>query len=429
MLALLAVFSAGHVQAVSSVDAVNLVVNSGYYLYEGETYTPPNVVVKHDGRGYWVVPLTSGPDVITYFPVDAETGALSASPAVNRGLFGVADNLRELQLLKSSLSSGAGVDWLFTQKYQTIFNELGLSLNDNIFQLNTVEATLKGAGIGSNAAELRVSLISMSFLSAELSAAISSSYNAENTFVTSPSAENLSAMKDSYAKVFGLIGRLNDSSLSYQSGLTKLKNDISVSGLDTQTKAQLEPLLRMPQGLSALRNYNLNATQLRQGLDARFSSSSLRIDSLLEQLSQRVAKDRVHRLIYAENAKLRKETEFASLSAAQAAILAKENRQLWENQSKARELEDDYRKAVDYYNKRQFAEAEKSALRAIDDAIAVYKKGRKRDANQESGISQDLLFKAAGALLVLLVLLFLFNNRGKIGGMVAGREEETGTYK
>jgi len=373
--------------------------------------------------------VTSGSDVITYFPVSSETGLLSDSRAVNRGLFEVADNLRELQLLKSSLSAGTGVEWLFTQKYQTIFNETALNLNDGIFSLNTVETTLKDNHVEGDVSGLRSSLRQMSLSSSELSAKISEAYSAENSFVTAPSEDNLSAMKGSYAKVFDLISALNSSSLAYQTGLTKLKNAISVSSLDAQTKSQLEPLLRLPQGLGALRNYNLGATQLKQALDARFSSSSLRIDSLLEQLDERIAKNNVHRLIYTSNATLAKETGFDSLSKAQATILAPENKGLWENQPKVNELESDYKNAADYYSKRQFAQAQKSAVRAIDDAVSVYKKGRKTAPTASTDISRDLLFKAAGILLVLLAILYVVNNRKKVGEMVTGKAEEIDPYK
>lgn len=427
VLALAMLFS-GAALAVSSVDAVNFVASSNYFLYDGETYTPPNVVVKYEDKGYWVVPVTSGQDVITYFPIAAESGLLSDSPGVNRGLFEVADNLRELQLLKASLSSGTGADWLFTSNNQRIFSEMALSLNDNLYQLSTLEATLSQSKISSNAPELRSSLASMSMMASDVSSQIGAAAAAENTFTTSPSPDALSQMKGSFSSAFAALSALNDASLSYQSGLTRLKNQIAVSGLDVQTKAQLEPLLRLPESIPTLRKQAGSSTQLRQALDARYSSSSLRIDSLLAQLEARIAKDRVHRLIYTDNDKL-KDTGLGSLSKAQVAMLAAENRQVWVDQSRLRQLEDDYRKAVDYYNKRQFAEGEKSALAAIDDAFAVYRKGRKQGTPVPAGLSQDFLFKAAGAMIVLLVLLYVFNNRKKVGEAVSGKAEEFDPYK
>ncbi len=414
--------------SVSSVDAVNFVASSNYFLYDGETYTPPNVPIKYEDKSYWVVPVTSGPDVITYFPIEPESGRLSDSAGVNRGLFAVADNLRELQLLKASLSTGAGADWLFTSNNQRIFSEMAQSLNDNLYQLSTLEATLAQSKIVSDAPQLRASLASMSVQASDVSSKVGAAAAAENAFTTSPSPDALLQMKESFSSAFSALTALNDASLSYQSGLTKLKNQIAVSSLDVQTKAQLEPLLRLPESIPTLRRQAGSVTQLAQALDARYSSSSLRIDSLLSQLAARIAKDRVHRLIYTDNEKL-KDTGFGSLSKAQAAMLAAENRGLWEDQPRLRQLEDDYRRAVDYYDKRQFVEAEKSALAAIDGASAVYRKGRAQGTSVPAGLSQDFLFKAAGALLLLLALLYVFNNRKKVGEAVSGRAEEFDPYK
>lgn len=429
LLALLVTFSAAFVHAVSGVDAVDFIVSSNYFLYDGETYTPPNVAIKHGDKSYWVVPVTSGNDVITYFAVDSETGALSESRAVNRSLFEVADSLRELQLLKSSLSPSSGIDWLFTQKYQTIFNEMALNLNDSVFQLNTVEATLMANNITADVSEQRNKLLSMSLVAGELSSKISEASVAENSFFTAPSTETFSKAKESYSTVFSMIEQLNAMSLSYQSSLSKLNALIAVSALDIQTKAQLQAILRLPPSLAALRNYNLDSTQLAQALDTRFSSTTLRLDSLLEQLDNRIAKDRAHKLLYAENEKLKKETGFESLQKAKATILAPENKSLWENQAKVVELERGFSSAESYYSKKMFAEAEKAALKAIDDAAAVYKKGRKGQRQPGQGVSQDLLFKVAAILLGVLVLLYVFNNRGKLGGMMSGKKEELELYQ
>ncbi|VVC00497.1 Uncharacterised protein [uncultured archaeon] len=415
------------VSAFSNVDAVNYVVSSNYFLYDGETYSAPNVPVSYGDKGYWLVPLTAGNDVVTYFPVDSETGKLSSSDSANRELFSIADNLRELQGLKASLSQGSGVEWLFTQKYQTIFNETSLSLNDEGYRLSTVDVALAQAGMQASTSGLKASLVSMASLSSQLSKSVADSAKAENDFFTSPSSDGFSKMNDSFAASFGLIASLNTMGLSYQSSLSKLKNEISVSGIDTQTKAQLEPLLRVPESLTSLRNYNLNAAQLSQAIASRQSASSMHLDSMLEQLNERVAKDRVYKLIYSDSDKLRKEG-FSSLSKAQASILSTGSISLWQNQAKVVALRDDYAKATDYYSKRQFSLAEKSALLAVDDAVAVIKGGRKQVAGAAPDISQDLLFKVAGALILLLALLYAFNNRSKIKGFASKAPDEIDVY-
>src|SRR3989344_7799840 len=115
LLAFLALLAVPAALAVSGNDAVNLVVNQSHFLYDGETYTPPNVSIGHGENSYWVVPITAGRDIVTYFAVVARTGALPPSNAVNRPLYAVADSLRGLQLMKESLAPNSGVEWIFTQ--------------------------------------------------------------------------------------------------------------------------------------------------------------------------------------------------------------------------------------------------------------------------------------------------------------------------
>ncbi|MFH1391463.1 MAG: hypothetical protein ABIH20_04090 [Candidatus Diapherotrites archaeon] len=427
-LVIFALFSASLVFAISSNDAVNFVANSNHFLYDGETYTPPNVTMQVNDDEYWVIPLTAGNTVLTYFAVDVKSGELSVSRAINRDLFGIAENLRELQLLKSSISSNPGVDWVFTQKYQTIFNEMALEFNDEIFQLNAVETTLNSEGFSANLASLKNELQGMASDASEISGKIADASQVENDFVTKPSEESFTEMNNAYDDVFDSISSLNDSSLSYKSNVDKLKNEISLADFDAQTKSQLFSILELSQGSQALRNYNLDAAQINESFDSALFTSSLRRDSLLDELDNRIAKDEVYNLIYGDNEKISKDTEFSSLFEIQSYILAPENKSLWENQSKVRELEQDYSRVIKFESERNFDGAKEYALTAIAAAIAVYKKGFK-EVIYNPGISQDFLFLIAGLLVVVLIILYLFNNRGKIKGMVAEKPEELDIYE
>lgn len=404
--------------SISGSDAVNLVVNSNHFLYEAETYTPPNITIKFEGENYWVVPLTAGSTVVTYFPVDAESGELTASRQVNRGLFQVADNLRSLLLLKSSLKPGSGVEWIFSQKYETIFGEMSLQLSDEVFQLNTVETTLKKEGVEVEVSPLKAQLAKMASDSSLVAKKISVAAKAENDFSTKPSPEGFSETKGYFDDVFSSISSLNDTSLSYKSGLDRLKQQISVANTDAQTKSQLFSILEMPEGLQRLRNYNLDATQIKESINSALLSSSLGIDSLLEEFDKRMLKNEVYDLLYSDNARLKKETGFSSLQDAKLGILSPEARVSWESQPKVRALEQNHARAVKFYDERNFSQARKFALESIDDAVAVHKAGRKKQVLPPL-VSQDFLFQAAGILIALLVILYIVNNRGKIKGLVS----------
>jgi len=412
----------------TSNDAVNLVANSNAYLYSGETYIPPNVPVEFEGKDYWVVPVADGSNIVVFFAVDVSSGELSTSRAVNRGLFETSDRLRELQSLKNSISSNQGLEWLLTQKYQSVFDEMSRNLDDEFFQINAVETSLDNEGFSVNLASLKNRLKSMSATALELSSLVIESANKENVFFTKPSPESFSEFKGSFDDVYSLLNELNSENLTYQSEVDKLRLQISTADIDPQTKVSLSSVLELPQSLKAVRNYNLNATQMNDLIESSLQTVSLRQDSLLDEFDSRLLKNEVHSLIYEENSVLEKKTGFADLTTAKSTILANGNRLLWTNQTSVRSLELNYSRAVKFYTEKNFSNAKDFALQAIDNVVSIEKDGKKTETIPEL-ISQDFLFLIAGVLAILLILLYFLNNTGKIKGALAPQTEELDLYE
>ena len=419
-LVVLLLFNALGVQAISSNDAINYVASSNHFLYNSEVYTPPNVTIGHNDTEFWVIPITAGNTIITYFPVDAKSGELSSSKSTNRALFKIADELKTIQSLKASISSNPSIDWIFTQKYQTIFNEMSLQLNDEVFQLNTVETTLNDEGVKVSLTSLKSELGNLSSDSLDISELISDASSNENDFITKPSQVAFDEMYESFDLVFEAISVLNSNSLSYQSNIDKLKQQISVADIDAQTKSQLFSVIEVPQGLQALRNYNLDATQVKETFESSLSTASLARDSLLGELSTRVLKNMVYDLIYSENEKIQKDTEFNSLFEAQQTILSSDLKGTWDNQSKVKLLEGNYSRALKYYAERNFEKSEEYAKLAISNALSVIKKGQVTQVIPPL-FSQDFLFTVVGLLVLFLIILFLVNNKYKLS---KGNEED-----
>ncbi len=420
-------FILGFVFPFSSNDAVNMVVNANYYLYDGETYTPPNVPIEYNESAYWVVPITSGNNIVTYFPIEDKSGELSSSRGANRGLFDTAEKLRELQFLKNSISSNPGVDWIFSQKYQTIFNEMSSQIEGEVFQLNTVETTLDSEGVSVNVSSLKNELKILAQDALDISEKIADASNKESKFVNSPSPDLFSELNFSFNEVFSMILEMNDKSIEYQSNVDKLKLLISNEDIEAQTKAQLFSILESPAGLKSLRNYNLDAIQIQESFDSVLKAVSLRQDSILDELDKRVAKDKVHKLLYDENDAIKEETNFTTLSELHSYILSEQNISLWESQSKVNSFEQNYSRAVNFYEKRDFEKAENYANESISDALGVIRKGMKEIDNTPV-FDQNLLFMVAGLLTVILILLYLFNNRGKLNEALAPAPEEVDIY-
>ncbi|MCR4368665.1 MAG: hypothetical protein NUV67_02035, partial [archaeon] len=70
--------------SVSGSEAVNFVANENHFLYDSETYSAPNVSIEFEDSSYWVIALVSGSNIVTYFPIEVDSGAISSSRATNR---------------------------------------------------------------------------------------------------------------------------------------------------------------------------------------------------------------------------------------------------------------------------------------------------------------------------------------------------------
>ncbi|MCR4368946.1 MAG: hypothetical protein NUV67_03505, partial [archaeon] len=318
--------------------------------------------------------------------------------------------------------------WVFTQKYQSIFSEISIQLNDEVFQLNTVEATLEDEGLESNLSSLKNELRAMSLLASELPGKISAAASAENEFVTNPSPDTFANMQGEFSGVYDSVDELNSGRLAYQSGVDKLKQEISLAPIDAQTKSQLFAILQVPTGLASVGNYNLDAAQIKSSFESALSASSLKMDALLDELENRVEKNEAYNLIWGDNEDIKKGTEYISLFEAQSSILSEDNKARWKDQKKVKELEQNYARATRFYNSRNFGESLEYANESINNAVNIYKAGFMEQIYAPA-ISQDSLFLLAGALLAILIILYVVNNRGKLGKMVAGEDTEIDIYE
>ncbi|MEM4261592.1 MAG: hypothetical protein QXI10_01385 [Candidatus Diapherotrites archaeon] len=409
---------------ISAIEAVNLVVSSNNYLYDGETYSAPNVPILYENKEYWVIPLTAGNEVLTYFPVEVKTGVLSESREINRGLMKLSDIVRETQLLKASIASKS-LDWPFTDSSQKLLEEVSQQLKDESFQINTAETILKSKKAGVSFSKVKSILDEFAQKSYEASQIILEAKIAEAEFFKKPSPDALAEMQESYESAFLSIEALNNLSAEYRAEIDKIKQALSIADIDAHEKAQISQLVDSPQGILVVRKLYLDSLQIRSSIDSINQKTNLKVDSLLIEFDNRIAKNRAHQLIYSENEQLAKEG-FSSLSEVQNYILSKENIELWKSQDKVGALRQNYSRAVDYYKKKNYAQAEKYAKDAIQNSLSILKEGKIQTSN--SANNSEMLLQLAGVLLVLLVVLYIFNNRGRIKEAFKGKKEEIEIY-
>ncbi|HIH08759.1 MAG TPA: hypothetical protein HA237_05330 [Candidatus Diapherotrites archaeon] len=425
-LAVLLLFFPIYANSISANNAVSFVTQENHFLFEDEDYQLPVVEITHEGKKYWVIPILSGNTLVTFFPVKSEAKELSLSKPLNRQLFKTADTLRSLSVEKERISKNQQVDWLFASNYVLIFEELSRGLENEIFEMNIIESTLNNADVSSQVNRMNSSLSTMSLKSGGLTQSITEAIAAEAAFASAPDALSAAKLKDEFDDAFEELFSLNADALSYRDEIQKLKQLISVSDADAATKDYLVSLADPPAEFNNIGRYVTNALSLQQAINGMYANVDSRADSLLAEFESRVERDKAFRLLYSENTSIsrRTEGEFSSLQQIVNFILDENNRPYWKNKELISAMESKWSQAVRNFNERNYALAETFAEKAADDAVAIFNQGF-IEAAQPPLLPQELIFQLVIALLALLAILYLYNNRGKIIKFVKqGSEEE-----
>ncbi|AJF59600.1 MAG: hypothetical protein QT03_C0001G0090 [archaeon GW2011_AR10] len=425
-LAVLLLFFPIYANSISANNAVSFVTQENHFLFEDEDYQLPVVEITHEGKKYWVIPILSGNTLVTFFPVKSEAKELSLSKPLNRQLFKTADTLRSLSVEKERISKNQQVDWLFASNYVLIFEELSRGLENEIFEMNIIESTLNNADVSSQVNRMNSSLSAMSLKSGGLTQSITEAIAAEAAFASAPDALSAAKLKDEFDDAFEELFSLNADALSYRDEIQKLKQLISVSDADAATKDYLVSLADPPAEFNNIGRYVTNALSLQQAINGMYANVDSRADSLLAEFESRVERDKAFRLLYSENTSIsrRTEGEFSSLQQIVNFILDENNRPYWKNKELISAMESKWSQAVRNFNERNYALAETFAEKAADDAVAIFNQGF-IEAAQPPLLPQELIFQLVIALLALLAILYLYNNRGKIIKFVKqGSEEE-----
>ena len=425
-LAVLLLFFPIYANSISANNAVSFVTQENHFLFEDEDYQLPVVEITHEGKKYWVIPILSGNTLVTFFPVKSEAKELSLSKPLNRQLFKTADTLRSLSVEKERISKNQQVDWLFASNYVLIFEELSRGLEYEIFEMNIIESTLNNADVSSQVNRMNSSLSAMSLKSGGLTQSITEAIAAEAAFASAPDALSAAKLKDEFDDAFEELFSLNADALSYRDEIQKLKQLISVSDADAATKDYLVSLADPPAEFNNIGRDVTNALSLQQAINGMYANVDSRADSLLAEFESRVERDKAFRLLYSENTSIsrRTEGEFSSLQQIVNFILDENNRPYWKNKELISAMESKWSQAVRNFNERNYALAETFAEKAADDAVAIFNQGF-IEAAQPPLLPQELIFQLVIALLALLAILYLYNNRGKIIKFVKqGSEEE-----
>ncbi len=425
----------GSTFGISSSEAVNFVVRENSFLIEGENFQTPVTTIKNEQDNYWVIPVLSGQSAVTYFPVKEKVKALSTNRAVNRELFKTADILRELSIEKERVSQNTSVDWLFTQTYVLLFDNLSRSLGNEVFQLNTIASSVNDSQTNSKVGILKSALESMSERAARLSLLITDGMRAESSFQSQPSMLRANDLKEKFEEFFSELSLLNDDALAYRSEINSLKDLISTSSADDATKTRLISLADPPAEFNTIGNYLLDASEISSAVESVFSRVNAKIDALLNVFDQRIKRNDAYTALFGSNSDVLSKTDnkFLTENDLVEFVLSTQNRPYWKQKALLHSVESNWLQAKRNFNDQEYDDAKLAAQSALNAALKIYNGGVIDTNSSQPLLSDQTIFQIVTALVVLLVLLFAYNNRKKIFQFVnqsqEGKEVDIGGFE
>jgi len=395
-----------------------------HFMHDGEKYEQPTFRIAYNDESYWVVPVLAGDSVQAYIPLKAESKDWQKSRPVNRELFEAADILRNYISAQRNASQSGGSGWIITAGNQRIADSLAGFLANETYELTTIDTTMDDRDASGRIATLNSMLVSMSLSSGDLAISMQDALSAEAKYRTAPDAKERDSIGGSFGDVFDTIDSLDETAREYLGELDKLKRDISVSGLDPDTKSSLLKLSEPPSEFNYIGQWAISGSGMRTVIDAIYAATSSRIDSLLDEFDGRVKLDLANAAIYREDEELKGlDNSFTSLKAAAAAMLNSDIRNLWAKQDALKELESNLSNAEKYYKRADYDLAAEYAGKAKKNVKTVYN-GGKAEVTASPIFSQDFLFWGVVVLIALLVIAYVVQNREKLFGFGGNGGEE-----
>ncbi len=406
--------------AISSGDAINFVKSENHFLYENEESHIARIT--HDEINYWVIRVYLEESPTTFLPVKATAKELVLNKPTNRELFKTADLLWEFTNLKNTYSA-QNREWVINSSISNSFQKLGRFLSDEIFDLETIDSDLEDTDASAHINSMNSMLVSMALKVTSISQEIDEALALESLFVLEPDTSQREQLKEEFEDVFSLLDNLDSEAIDYRAKISELKQIIANSDLEAQNKSTLITMADPPQEFNSIGNYNQSAIGLSDSIDAIYAAISSRIDSLLDEFEKRIKRNQAYEILYEENSSLRTRTDgdFITLRSAADYILGEENKPYWKNKTRLKKLEDNWRKARNYFNENNYDSAIEYGNKAIDDVVIIYKDGV-IDIEQPPIIPTELIMQIVIILIILLISIYAWNKREKIKGLIKWTE-------
>jgi len=412
--------------AISAQDAISFATKQNNFLNPGETAEIyPNVRIKDKGRDYWVITVLSSGSLAGFVPVrDKTSPELPDSAIARRELIKTAYVLRyERQLNERSSQQGL---WLFDAQNVKFFSDLSQDLKDERIDLTTVKTELEGYPLLQIEADLLIGMLDQLHpLADDASSSLLDATSFENSFFTGPDTNRLNDFEDTFLTSFELIMDLEDKKSQYLASLDSLRQSIALTALPLETKQGLNSLANVPNSLKQFGTKADIAIDLEEQIIGIFNSSQSNVNSLTADLLTREKKNVAFQAMYSRDEDILDKTEHSSLSQLMDTLLADEYFFRWKKQGDLQQANENWGKAVTFYENGSFQQAGQYALRAKQDAINTFEEGL---VEQDPLIDTDLIFTGVVLLIVAVIIIYALKNRDKLSGLVSPQEDEVKVY-
>lgn len=421
--------------AISASEAVDFVETENNFLKENDRVESPNVLIRHDSKKYWVVPLLAGEGVATFFPVLFADKSLSNNKAVNSQLFSTGMFLRDYLVYRNTIAQ-QNKRWFMGRDSELIIGELANNLQSEVFELNIIKARLSVPISVSGISEMQESLSRMASLSSDLSNKISVAIDAEASFTVEPDTSDLESIQKSFNDAFSVLFELEAEARDYDGLVSNLQGVIANDdALSVSEKNQFVALAEAPSALftigsASIGNWVIAVQETSQRISQILTNAKSKVflDSAQLELEKRVKRSLAFSAIYSFDKDFSEKTDYPSLKVALDDLQSPANKDYWENQGQLQLAIEQFVNAVNFLNGEEF-ESSLIATQKSKRAVELVVLDGFFEAEPASFDTTALISVFVIVLLLVIVLYFL-RNRQKIVGAVFSQpgEEEVDVY-
>ncbi len=406
-------------------DPIQFLTKQTYVLRENET-VKKFIVISYESKPYYVVQISANDAVVGYIALEKFNKKVVEEKVKSKVLFQTAEFIARYTDFKKEVNDNPSYIW-FILKYNDI-PTIKQKLENEKLELSLIAQTVSSHEGVSKANALSSMLDVIISELDELHSKMLDAVSFESQFLKEPIAGEEIQLKEKLIDSYETLEGVFRDKQEYESLLLQLKIDIANDPeLDRDTKKQLNETADLPDEAKEIDKWYTSATnmQFKENLESIYLDASDKSTSYAEQVASRLKRDSCYRFIYEENTELEKKTnnELMTLKEAYTLIMDEKNYDKWKNRLALKELKTNWAKMLSNLEKEDYDTALKYARKALNNAIDVYKEGFFVD-NGKTEINYELIFQAAIAIIVILMVIYAIRSRKKLVSLISGEGDE-----